>query len=46
MYASRLVQQCLAVAMQRDDAHIEARPEVSDDVLEILERHDPRPLTK
>src|ERR1700687_3350132 len=39
-----LVQQRLAVAMQRDDAHIEARAEVGDDPLEILERHDASPV--
>src|ERR1700737_1012313 len=39
-----LVQQWLAVAMQRDDAHIEARAEVGDDELEVLKRHDASPV--
>src|SRR6185503_3529939 len=39
-----LVQQRLAVAVQRDDSHIEAGAEIGDDALEVLERHDPAPV--
>src|SRR5215468_3201912 len=39
-----LVQQGLAIAVERDDAHVEARPEVGDDAFEVLEGHDPAPV--
>src|SRR5262245_65979459 len=39
-----LVQQGLAVAVKGDDANVEARPEVGDDALEVLEGHDPSPI--
>jgi len=37
-------QQGLAIAMKRHDAHVEARPEIGDDALEVLEGHDPSPI--
>src|SRR6266542_3100443 len=39
-----LVQERLAITVQRDDAHIETRSEVRDDALEIFEGHDPSPI--
>ena len=38
------VQEGLTIAMQGDNAHVETRPEVGDDTLEILERHNPSPI--
>jgi len=38
------VQERLAIAMQRDNAHVETRPEICDDALEILEGHNPSPV--
>src|SRR5262249_20304346 len=39
-----LVQQGLAIAVQGDDAHVEARPEIGNDAREVLEGHDPSPI--
>src|SRR6185436_7068659 len=44
VFLEPLVQQGLAITVQRDDAHIEARAEVGTDALEILEGHDPAPI--
>jgi hypothetical protein len=39
VHLEALVQKGLAVAMEGDDTHVEARAEVGDDVLESFERH-------
>src|SRR6266852_2790637 len=36
-----LVEHRLPVAMQGDDLHVEGRPKIRNDALEVLEGHDP-----
>jgi len=44
VFLEPLIQEGLAVTMQRDDAYVEARTEIGDNALEIFEGHDPSPI--
>ena len=40
------VQQRLAIAIETDDAHVEARPKIGNDALEVIERPCPSTVDK